>query len=279
MEFVKLYRDNQNAVKKALKAMWCSEAYSPTQQLYIEQIANLIDNELFTSEAFVPLVQCMDRYETIDPADVQKANSLVGGLWTKPFEPYKHQAKSWEELANGNSIVVTTGTGSGKTECFMLPLISDLKNQATFGQVGAIFLYPLNALMEDQKDRLQELLSDTNLRFAVYNGNLPNDDGASAATPQLKAQLKRQVEEERRKYRNIVPTRSELWNNPPEIILTNPTMLEYMLLRNKDQRLFTPKSLRWIVIDEAHTFTGAGAAELAMLIRRVLDAFDLSGIQ
>ena len=275
MEFVKLYKDNQEAVKKALKAMWCTETYSPTQRLYTEQIASLIDKELFTSEEFVPLVQCMDRYETIDPADVQKANSLVGGLWKKPFEPYKHQAKSWEELKNGNSIVVTTGTGSGKTECFMLPLVSDLKNQTSIGQIKAIFLYPLNALMEDQKDRLQELLNGTHLRFAVYNGNLPHDDGASAATPKLKAQLKRQVAEERRKYPNIVPTRVELWNNPPEIILTNPTMLEYMLLRNKDQHLFTPKSLRWMVIDEAHTFTGAGAAELAMLIRRVLDAFDI----
>lgn len=104
MEFVKLYKVNQEAVKKALKAMWCSESYSPTQRLYTDQIANLIDNGLFTSEAFVPLVQCMDRYETIDSGDVQKANSLVGGLWRKPFEPYKHQAKSWEELANGNSL-------------------------------------------------------------------------------------------------------------------------------------------------------------------------------
>lgn len=106
----------------------------------------------------------------------------------------------------------------------MLPLVSDLKNQTSDGQIKAIFLYPLNALMEDQKDCLQELLNGTHLRFAVYNGNLPNDDGASAATSKLKAQLKRQVAGERRKYSNIVPTRRELWNNPPEIILTNPTM-------------------------------------------------------
>lgn len=275
MNFVKLYQDNQAAVKKALKAMWCSDSHSATQQEYLEQIANLIDKELFTSEDYMPLVQCMDRYESIDHADLQKANNLVGGLWRKSFDPYKHQMQSWDELAKGNSIVVTTGTGSGKTECFMLPLVGDLKAKASYGTIQAIFLYPLNALMEDQKDRLQELLDGTNLRFAVYNGNLPNDDGASASTPKLKAQLRRQVAEERHKYPNIVPTRQELWRNPPEIILTNPTMLEYMLLRNRDQHLFSPKTLRWIVIDEAHTFTGAGAAELAMLIRRVLDAFDI----
>lgn len=275
MEFVKLYKDNQEAVKNALKAMWCSDSHSPIQQQYIDQIATLIDKELFTSKDYVPLVQCMDKYESIDRNDLEKANKLIGGLWKKTYEPYKHQVKSWEELSKGNSIVVTTGTGSGKTECFMLPLVSDLMKQTHSNSIKAIFLYPLNALMEDQKDRLQEFLSGTNLHFAVYNGNLPNDDGASAATPKLKAQLKRQVAEERNKYPNIIPTRKELWSTPPDIILTNPTMLEYMLLRNKDQVLFTPQSLRWIVIDEAHTFTGAGAAELAMLIRRVLDAFGI----
>lgn len=273
MEFEKLYLENQEAVKKALKAMWCSDPHTATQRAYMDQIAGLIDKELFTSDDYMPLVQCMDRYESIDGNDLQAANNLVGGLWTKDFLPYKHQKESWRQLANNNSIVVTTGTGSGKTECFMLPLVNDLKRQPASSTIKAIFLYPLNALMEDQKARLQEILAGTNLRFAVYNGNLPNDDGASAATAKLKAQLKRQVAQEKKLYRNIVPTREELWASPPDIILTNPTMLEYMLLRKKDQHLFTPGSLRWIVIDEAHTFSGAGAAELAMLIRRVLDAF------
>jgi len=275
MDFVKLYRENQDAVKRALKAMWCSEAHDQTQELYVGQISELIDNELFSSEKYLPLVQCMDRYESIDPNDLDKANRMVGGLWNKSFLPYKHQMKSWDELEKGNSIVVSTGTGSGKTECFMLPLVSDLLSQPQSSTIKAIFLYPLNALMEDQKDRLQELLNGTHLRFSVYNGNLPNDDGASAATPKLRLQLKKHVAEERAKYPNIVPTRLELWASPPDIILTNPTMLEYMLIRNKDQHLFTPGSLRWMVIDEAHTFSGAGAAELAMLLRRVRDAFDL----
>lgn len=273
MKFTKLYQDNQEAVKKALKAMWCSDAHSDTQQEYADQIAKLIDSELFASERYMPLVQCMDRYETIPDSEVAQANGLVGGLWTKPFAPYKHQKQCWQELNVGNSIVVTTGTGSGKTECFMLPLVSHLIKEAARGQVNAIFLYPLNALMEDQKQRLQELLGGTSLRFAVYNGNLPYDDGESATSAKLKEHLKRQVQEEHKKYPNIVPTRVDLWNNPPEIVLTNPTMLEYMLIRNKDQRLFTPGSLKWVVIDEAHTYTGAGAAELAMLLRRVLDAF------
>jgi ATP-dependent helicase YprA (DUF1998 family) len=71
------------------------------------------------------------------------------------------------------SIVVTTGTGSGKTECFMMPLVHDLSLQGKQNEIQAIFLYPLNALMEDQKDRLETLLKNTNLTYAVYNGDLP----------------------------------------------------------------------------------------------------------
>lgn len=279
MKFVKLYQENQASVKGALKSMWCSDPHSPQQKAYAERIGKMIDSELFSSEKFMPLVQCMDRYEPIDNADFALADSLVGGLWSKlgkSYLPYKHQMKCWQHLHDGDSIAVTTGTGSGKTECFMLPLVSDLIARGQGGQIQAIFLYPLNALMEDQKDRLQELLSGTNLKFAVYNGNLPEDDGASARTQKRRDQLKRQVDAERKKYPNIIATRKELRNIPPNIVLTNPTMLEYMLLRNKDQQLFTKESLKWIVIDEAHTFTGAGAAELAMLIRRVLDAFGVT---
>jgi CRISPR/Cas system-associated endonuclease/helicase Cas3 len=71
------------------------------------------------------------------------------------------------------SIVVTTGTGSGKTECFMMPLVYDLLQNPKANEIQALFLYPLNALMEDQKERLEELLCGTNLSYAVYNGDLP----------------------------------------------------------------------------------------------------------
>lgn len=274
MNFRKLYTEARDAARRALKSQWCNGADGALQESYANQIADIIDKELFTSESYVPLVQCMDRYKTIKDTEFTSANNLVGGLWKKSFLPYRHQFECWQELIeNKRSIVVTTGTGSGKTECFMLPLVNDLIPFAGQGKIRAIFLYPLNALMEDQKQRLQDLLSDTGLRFAVYNGNLPEDNGVTSTSSSLRDKTAKQVEEEKRKYPNIVPTRKELRSNPPEIILTNPTMLEYMLLRNKDQNLFTQESLRWIVIDEAHTFTGAGAAELSMLIKRVLDAF------
>ena len=280
--------------------MWCRNATTDTQKAYIKQIEELIDNELFASEQYMPLVQCMEQYPSLDYGMRNELYGTMKGLWEKAifdsenperyFTPYQHQWNAWKALnlnkVNGikQSMVVTTGTGSGKTECFMLPLIKDLTNDDlkanNHGVVEALFLYPLNALMEDQKERLHKLLKDTNLTFASYNGNLPRkyeDDPTTATQRKTNAQ----IDFERDKYCNadgshtIVATREELWNRPANILLTNPSMLEYMLLRNEDQCLFSPGSLKWIVIDEAHSYSGAGAAELAMLIRRVLQAFNI----
>ena len=300
MKFSDLYKDNISAVKRMLKSMWCRNATTDTQKAYIKQIEELIDNELFASEQYMPLVQCMEQYPSLDYGMRNEVYGTMKGLWEKAifdsenperyFTPYQHQWNAWKALNliidNGikQSMVVTTGTGSGKTECFMLPLIKDLTNDDlkanNHGVVEALFLYPLNALMEDQKERLHKLLKDTNLTFASYNGNLPRkyeDDPTTATQRKTNAQ----IDFERDKYCNadgshtIVATREELWNRPANILLTNPSMLEYMLLRNEDQCLFSPGSLKWIVIDEAHSYSGAGAAELAMLIRRVLQAFNI----
>lgn len=292
MTFTELYQENCTAVKETLKAMWCSNIKSETQRRYAEKIEKLIDDKLFTSEDYMPLVQCMDRYKST--AHEEDALKFVGDLWEKSighkkndkdyYPPYEHQYDAWKALSNTdgpkNSMVVTTGTGSGKTECFMLPLVRDLLDNKKEGQIEAIFLYPLNALMEDQKDRLQTLLEDTHIKFAVYNGNLPESDPGQNADNQSQRKLHDRIKKEREKYKNIVPTRSELHTQKkrPNILLTNPTMLEYMLLRKKDQCLFTSGSLKWIVIDETHTFSGAGAAELAMLLRRVLAAFDVNPV-
>lgn len=283
MKFLDLYRDNKRAVRETLTAMWCSDTRNDKDGSYSEQLRELIDNELFTSKRFIPLVQCMDRYEPVKSVSPKEAESLVGDLWEKTlppkkyYPPYEHQYLAWKALTNigpeKRSMVVTTGTGSGKTECFMLPLVNDLIGGGKKDQIQAIFLYPLNALMEDQKERLQALLNGTDIKFAVYNGNLPEKEGSPNSKDSGQRTLFKRVAEERRRYPNIVATRDEMHQLPPNIILTNPTMLEYMLLRQKDQSLFTKGSLRWIVIDETHTFSGAGAAELAMLIRRVLKAF------
>ena len=297
--FAELYRRNRTAVEKTLSAMWCGEARNESQKGYVAQLNKIIP-EVFAPKDAMPLVQCMNSYESVYPEHEAEAEEMLGTLWRKSmpegvyYQPYEHQYQCWRTLLKDKtpdgknmSIVVTTGTGSGKTECFMLPLVQDLLDNYEAEEVQAIFLYPLNALMEDQKARMEKLVAGTKLRYCVYNGDLPQElnperndykkvlrkvDAIKGVTRDEQGNI---IEE---KYPNAIATRAELRKHPANILLTNPTMLEYILLRDKDRNLIKEekKTLRWIALDETHTYTGAGAAEIAMLIRRVLMAYGVT---
>ena len=311
MNFSELYKNNISDVEEVLNAIWCSESASESQKQYAEQIRKLIGSELFAPENAVPVVQCMNLYRPVSPGKVEQAKALVGGLWTSKYDPYEHQYQCWKHLlaesVNGKpkSICVTTGTGSGKTECFMMPLVHNLaeinkgRSKEDMMEIQALFLYPLNALMEDQKERLEELLkrveetTNVHLTYAVYNGDLLEEGPKDSDRPKERARKEKILDhmrgaywvenpttherEKKYKYEHMLYTRKQVRDTPPNILLTNPTMLEYILLRKKDERLIDPlkKSLKWVAIDETHTYTGAGATELAMLLRRVLLAFDV----
>ena len=294
LKFSALYTNCKERAERTLATLWCGESGNKSQRDYAIQIRNLI-SRLFAPEDAIPMVECLNRYKSVNSVSEEEAKGIVGGLWTKPFAPYEHQYQCWntvlkEKTEDGKykSFVVTTGTGSGKTECFMLPLVYDLKNQSQREVTEAIFLYPLNALMEDQKDRLEELLDGTDLRYCVYNGDLPEKEPKPEEHSEYDESVRRKIDMIRgiirdkdgkiieHKYKHCIATRDELRKHPAEILLTNPTMLEYILLRTKDSSLIAPKSLRWMVIDETHIYTGAGAAEMAMLLRRLLLAFNLT---
>lgn len=184
----------------------------------------------------------------------------------KDRRPYKHQTESWKAMLGepkGKTIVVTSGTGSGKTECFMVPVLQDLVNQNEKEAVQAIFLYPLNALMDSQRKRVAAWCKALNpqVTFAIYNGDTkePSKQEDKVALPEL-------------------ISREAIRKTPPQILFTNPTMLNYMLLRNTDRPILEKSrgQLRWILLDEAHTYTGSAAAELALQLRRVLQAFNVT---
>jgi len=302
--FAELYRKNRTAVEKTLSAMWCGEARNESQKGYVAQLNSIIP-EVFAPKDAMPLVQCMNSYESVYPEHEAEAEDMLGKLWKKTlppgivYKPYEHQYQCWKALLKDKtpdgknmSIVVTTGTGSGKTECFMLPLVQDLLDNYKPETVQAIFLYPLNALMEDQKARMEKLLVGTDLKFAVYNGDMPQS--IPEPTDKSYKKVMRKVDAIRgitrdedgniieEKYPHVIATRDELRAHPANILLTNPTMLEYILLRDKDRKLIQEKkegeegTLRWIALDETHTYTGAGATEIAMLIRRVLMAYGVT---
>jgi len=188
-------------------------------------------------------------------------------------KPYTHQLAAWKALLGPGcqSVVVTSGTGSGKTECFMVPVLSSIAQSKTDGDkengVQAIFLYPLNALIQSQRERLRAWTGPFggNIRFCLYNGMTPEEAKA----------------DQYREAPNEVHDRTVLRTSPPEILVTNPTMLEYMLVRAQDAPILDKSKgkLRWIVLDEAHNYIGSQAAELALLLRRVLHAFGASAEQ
>lgn len=180
--------------------------------------------------------------------------------------PYVHQLQAWNALKKtpARSVVVTSGTSSGKTECFLIPILDDLVRQAAAGPlsgVQALFLYPLNALINSQRDRLAAWSRPFGgrIRFCLYNGDTRYEESA----------------ERERDCPEQVISRRRLWDDPPPILVSNATMLEYMLVRPEDQPILARSQgmLRWIVLDEAHTYVGSQAAEVALLLRRVLHAF------
>lgn len=184
--------------------------------------------------------------------------------------PYRHQHAAWSALcaAEPRSVVVSTGTSSGKTECFLVPILNDLarasaKNGRDLEGVRALFLYPLNALINSQKERLEAWTAGLpGVRFGLYNG----------ATPE------RETAHTRRASESQALDRHTLRNSPPPILVTNATMLEYMLVRQLDAPLIERSRghLRWVVLDEAHTYLGSAAAELSLLLRRVMNAFEVA---
>ncbi len=312
MNYELIYTKARDAVDRALRGMWSADACNEAQEATVKQMRQ-ITKSIFAGEEAMPVVQCMNSYKSVHSVTSSVAEMLVAPYWNavspagpKHFGPYEHQYQAWKTLLSEKSpegkpmsICVTTGTGSGKTECFMLPLVKDLTSDEGLVKqksVKAIFIYPLNALMEDQKERLEKLLAGTNLTYTVYNGDLPETmPKPDNNTPE--AQRVRQKIDEIRglvkdsegnpvkdaegnlvyRFPKIRYTREMVRKNPPDIVLTNPTMLEYILLRKKDESLIRPElqSLRWIVIDETHSYSGAGAAEMAMLLRRVSLAFNV----
>jgi len=167
-----------------------------------------------------------------------------------------HQEQALAVGQEGTSFIVTTGTGSGKTEAFLLPIIDSIIRRKRDGLRGvqAIFLYPMNALANDQLERMRRLLRDTRLdiSYGLYTGD---SDAAAQSLREPPAQTER-------------TTRAAIRGNPPDILLTNYKQLEFLLVRKDDRALFTP-FLRYLVLDEVHSYRGALATEIACLIRRL----------
>lgn len=188
---------------------------------------------------------------------------------------YRHQEQAIRRVAAGRNLVVATGTGSGKTESFLLPILSHLAAESAAGTLGrgvrALLLYPMNALADDQAKRLRTLLADVpEVTFGRYTGE-------TKASPQDAEQDFTVFNPGVDRLPNEKLSRAEMQAEPPHLLLTTYAMLEHLLLRPRDSELFGHDTWRFVVVDEAHVYDGAKGAELAMLLRRLRDRVSPGG--
>ena len=267
MNFQEFYHKTENRLTDAILSLWATG--DKEMQDYFKYI---LSKEPIMADAIFqntfPWEQVGITFEETTDVFQQKFINALDAIKDKDFKfpkdrkPYKHQLESWQVLLKQQkSIAVTTGTGSGKTECFMLPVLHDIYENCRNQQgVNAIFLYPLNALIASQRKRMHAWSSALNgVKYALLTGDTPNKANQTEknnALPQLLS-------------------REQIRETPPQVLFTNPTMLEYMLVRNADVPIIEKSQgkLRWILLDEAHTLTGSKAAEMALLIRRAVVAF------
>lgn len=197
------------------------------------------------------------------PAEAGWRDSLD---WYEGFPPYGHQAAAFARLASVADgkprrplpTLVTTGTGSGKTEAFLYPILDHVLRARREGVSGvkALILYPMNALANDQAARLTKLLT-THTALADVTAALYIGQAGPTRT---------KVTQD-----GLITDRAIIRDAAPDILLTNYKMLDQLLLRAEDQDLWrqSATSLRYLVLDEFHTYDGAQGTDVAMLLRRL----------
>lgn len=198
---------------------------------------------------------------------------------------FGHQETAIRAIATGRTTLISTGTGSGKTECFLYPIISHclkLRDKGAPPGIAAVIVYPMNALAEDQLERLRALLVGTGISFALYVGKTPERKaevpGVRLRPGASRADYQARIEQMRRDKQSLavhppeeLVSREEIRapGKQPRILLTNVKQLELLLTRQQDYELFNNARLDYLVFDEAHTFSGTAGAETACLIRRL----------
>ena len=233
-----------------------------------------------------PFVEIKDSFKSGKSIEELIDNGTLSPLFTdlersKKYPPklpisrplYLHQEKAVEKIVSGNNVVVSTGTGSGKTNCFLIPVINELLIEKEKGQlndgVRAIFIYPMNALANDQIKGLREILmAYPDIRFGVYNGGTENRE-MDAIKLYEAMYANEKYPELRKKLPNEEVSRERMKERPPHILFTNYAMLEHMLFRPGDDSIFSNSNFKFVVLDEAHVYAGATGIETAFLMGRL----------
>lgn len=285
-----------------------------------------------------PIIEIVNKYDGVETiTDCCKKNDLssdisdflnTGLLHNSKGEEikiYEHQKDAFLSVVKEKkNMIVTTGTGSGKTECFMIPVISNLVEESKSWPlpeerehaVRTLIMYPLNALAEDQMVRLRKSLEDENIKnwldknrkqnrftFGRYTGRTP---GKPSETRQKSLERFKGQWENLKKHKETNPeifeelkysipctdensaeliVRQDMQTNPPDILITNYSMLNIMLMRKREEEIFE-KTKQWlkedknhvftIVIDELHTYRGTAGTEVSYILKVLLNRIGLT---
>jgi ATP-dependent helicase YprA (DUF1998 family)/very-short-patch-repair endonuclease len=178
------------------------------------------------------------------------------GSWGEPLQLHRHQEEGIRRAVAGRNYVLTTGTASGKSLAYLVPIVNHVLQRGSGRGIQAIIVYPMNALANSQAGELEKFLCHgydaevSPVKFARYTG---------------------QEDDERRR---------QILTNPPDILLTNYVMLELILTRLDEGKLVSAaRDLRFLVLDELHTYRGRQGADVALLVRRVRDRMAAGKLQ
>lgn len=250
-------------------------AFFISDKTYFDQFSEKLANDSAFSKG--PYLEATDSFKAGKSLDELIKEGTVSPLFreldrkampvTRPL--YAHQETSIKCIGKGENAVITTGTGSGKTESFLLPILNYLFRQQENGTLGAgvraLLIYPMNALANDQVKRLRKLLKGTAITFGAYTGETEKTQDKALAKY-------RKLNDNAEPLPNELISREVINETPPNLLITNYAMLEYLMIRPWDNSLFSGEygmTWKFIVLDEAHTYTGATGIEVAMLLKRL----------
>lgn len=191
--------------------------------------------------------------ELVATGDLDEGTGKVFRFGATSLRFHRHQAEAIAKAKQGKSYVVTTGTGSGKSLCFFVPIVDAIIRARRAGKprrTTAIIVYPMNALANSQMKEIDKFIAGS---------GLPDE---------LKPVVKRYTGQESREERERIAA------NPPDILLTNYMMAELLLTRQDDldsQVVSNASGLEFIILDELHTYRGRQGADVAVLVRRLRD--------
>lgn len=271
---------SENITKKYYRYLKTAFRIGPP---YADKFENLLkDGKSLAKGPFLDITDTFEKghslNELIEEGLLPPSFARIGMNLDRPL--YRHQEESLRKVAEEKrNLVVSTGTGSGKTESFLLPILRHLTMEAEAGTlssgVRALLIYPMNALANDQTERLRKILKEyPEITFGAYTGQTAQE--YKEALENYKS-----LNEGQMPIANELISRDQMIESPPHILITNYAMLEYLMLRPRDSVFFEKDKApfwKFIVFDEAHVYNGSTGIEVSMLFRRLRAKLENSDI-